>query len=171
METWTKGGICWPRDLLPKEVEFSNVRILSFGYESRIIDSSGHASLTSLLDNLISLLKGLYRERRQDAVSSVSFPIDPKLIYSAGPPVNLCCALTRRTRSETGASLKSTALSLNLTVNLAGTQLFGQLSDNKTRSCLYLTGYARHNLPWHSSSRQWCRFACQVGCTCCTGGV
>jgi hypothetical protein len=70
-ETWTKGRICWPRDLLPKEDEFSNVRILSFGYDSRVIDPSGQASLTSLLDNSISLLKGLYQERKQDAVSSV----------------------------------------------------------------------------------------------------
>jgi hypothetical protein len=70
-ETWTKGSICWPRDLLPKEDEFSNVRILSFGYDSRVIDPAGHASLKNLLDNSISLLKDLYQARKQDAVSSV----------------------------------------------------------------------------------------------------
>jgi hypothetical protein len=69
--TWTKGSICWPRDLLPKEEEFSNVRILSFGYDSRVINPSGHGSLESLLDNSMSLLKDLYQTRGQDAVSSV----------------------------------------------------------------------------------------------------
>ena len=64
LNSWTKQGICWPKDLLPREPALSNVRILSFGYDSRVVDFGGHPSLNSLFNHSISLLNGLCRERR-----------------------------------------------------------------------------------------------------------
>jgi len=63
LNTWTKEGICWPKDLLPNERALSNVRILSFGYDSRVVDFGGHASLISLFKHSITLLNGLCSER------------------------------------------------------------------------------------------------------------
>ena len=71
LDTWKKDGICWPKDLLPKERALSNVRILSFGYDSRVVDLGGQASLNSLFKFSISFLNGLCRER-DDAVGLVS---------------------------------------------------------------------------------------------------
>ena len=61
-DTWTKDRICWPKDLLPKE-DVSNVRILTFGYDSRIVEFGGHASFNTLFKHSIGLLNGLRRER------------------------------------------------------------------------------------------------------------
>ena len=63
LNTWTKQGICWPKDLLAKEPALSNVRILSFGYDSRIVVLGGQASLNSLFKHSMGLLNGLCRER------------------------------------------------------------------------------------------------------------
>ena len=71
LNTWTKEGIFCPKDPLPKESGLSNVRILSFGYDSKVVDFGGHASQTSLFKHSISLLNGLCRERH-DAVGFVS---------------------------------------------------------------------------------------------------
>ena len=74
-DTWTTQGICWPKDWLVKEPALSNVRILSFGYDSR-----GHASLNSLFKPSISFLNGLCRER-DDTVSLfyIEFDADSRL--------------------------------------------------------------------------------------------
>ena len=66
-----KQGICWPKDLLGKEPALSNVRILSFGYDSRVVVLGGQASLNSLFKHSIGLLNGLCRER--DDVVSLEF--------------------------------------------------------------------------------------------------
>jgi hypothetical protein len=68
--TWTKDNVCWPEDLLSKEDSLSHIRILTFGYDVNLNDSS---SLNSLFDHSINLLNELSRVRRQDAVSLVSF--------------------------------------------------------------------------------------------------
>ena len=65
-----------PKDLLPREEELSNVRILSFGYDSRVVDFGGHASPGSLFKHSISLLNGLYRERA-DAVGFILSSLVP----------------------------------------------------------------------------------------------
>ena len=70
LTTWTKQGICWPKDLLPKEPALSNVHILSFGYDSGFVDFKGHASFDSLFSHSIGLLNDLCCER-VDAVGSV----------------------------------------------------------------------------------------------------
>jgi hypothetical protein len=68
-KSWTKDGICWPEDLLPKEEALSNIRILTFGYDAQVVNFKGRASLNSLFEHSINLLNELSRERRQDAVS------------------------------------------------------------------------------------------------------
>jgi hypothetical protein len=68
-ETWSKGNICWPRDLLPNEGALSNTRILSFGYDSTVVGPSGHTRLDNLFDHSVSLINGLCQNRKQNAVS------------------------------------------------------------------------------------------------------
>ena len=70
-KTWTKDGVCWPRDLLSKEDSetLSHIRILSFGYDANVVNLKGPASLNSLLEHSVNLLNELARERRQGAVS------------------------------------------------------------------------------------------------------
>ena len=55
-----------------------NVRILSFGYDSRIVDFGGHASLNSLFNHSISLLNGLCCERER--VDAVGFALVSSLL-------------------------------------------------------------------------------------------
>ena len=66
VHTWTKDGICWPKDLLPREPALSNVRILSFGYDSKVVDFGRHASLQDLFKHSISLLNDLCPKRVDD---------------------------------------------------------------------------------------------------------
>lgn len=64
IDTWSKNNICWPRDLLLREQALSNARILSFGYDSRVVDYfGGQASKSSVFQHAISSLNGLCRER------------------------------------------------------------------------------------------------------------
>lgn len=68
-KTWTKDGICWPKELLSKEQALSHVRVLAFGYDANVVKLGGRVSLNSLFEHSISLLNGLSRQRKQDAVS------------------------------------------------------------------------------------------------------
>ena len=77
LNTWTKQGICWPQDLLAKEPALSNVRILSFGYDSRVVVFGGQVGLNSLFKHSISLLNGLCRER--DDTVGLEFDEDSRL--------------------------------------------------------------------------------------------
>jgi hypothetical protein len=74
VETWTKDGICWPKDLLSKEDALSHTRVLAFGYDANIFNVGGHASLNSLFKHSINLLNDLSRERQRDLVSAMRFP-------------------------------------------------------------------------------------------------
>jgi hypothetical protein len=67
--TWTKDGVCWPKELLSKEEALSHIRVLSFGYDANVVNLIGRISLNSLFDHSINLLNELARERRADAVS------------------------------------------------------------------------------------------------------
>src|SRR3981189_2808041 len=61
--SWTApNGICWPRDLLPKEVP--QARILTYGYDSRTQSSEPitHQTLYGHGTSLVSSLS-LYRRR------------------------------------------------------------------------------------------------------------
>ena len=65
-KTWTKDGICWPEKLLPQEQTLSHVCVLTFGYDARIVNLDGRASLNSLFDHSMNLLNALSRERKRD---------------------------------------------------------------------------------------------------------
>jgi hypothetical protein len=84
-DTWTKQGICWPKDLLPKEPALLNVRILSFGYDSRVVVFGGQVGLNSLFKHSISLLNGLCRER--DDTVGLEFDEDSKLTKQQNRPI------------------------------------------------------------------------------------
>lgn len=61
VSTWTmkSESMYWPRDLLPKDIP--DARILSFGYEAKLVDFWAKVSQNSLgqhADNLISALVG-----------------------------------------------------------------------------------------------------------------
>src|SRR5262245_11491686 len=68
-KTWTKDDICWPKELLSREESLSHARILTYGYDANIVDTTGRASLNSLFQHSMNLLLDLSRERKQDAVS------------------------------------------------------------------------------------------------------
>jgi hypothetical protein len=92
VETWTKDGICWPKDLLSKEATLSHTRVLTFGYDANIVNVGGHASLNSLFEHSLNLLNDLSRERRRNLVSAVRFRVEYLiLISSVGSAYYLCC--------------------------------------------------------------------------------
>ena len=101
-KTWTKDDVCWPKDLLSKEEPLSHTRILTFGYDANIVDTTGRASLNSLFQHSINLLLDLSRERQQDAVSCGNFAHGIYLTetHSARPSDNICGALSRRADSK-----------------------------------------------------------------------
>jgi hypothetical protein len=70
-KTWTKDNVCWPGDLLSKEISFSQIRILTFGYDANVINTNGSVSLNSLFDHSLDLLQDLSRVRKHNAVSTI----------------------------------------------------------------------------------------------------
>ncbi|KAI0156339.1 hypothetical protein GGR57DRAFT_463109 [Xylariaceae sp. FL1272] len=55
--TWSKDGILWPRDLLPRQDAFQNTTIMSFGYDSDFKKSSTlniHDFAKSLVNDLLN---------------------------------------------------------------------------------------------------------------------
>jgi len=62
--TWTKGPVCWPRDLLAQQV--SNVRLLSWNYDASVETWRTRASNNSLFGHAQDLLGDLERARRAD---------------------------------------------------------------------------------------------------------
>jgi len=100
-ETWTKDGVCWPRDLLSTEETLSHIRVLTFGYNANVVNLNGPASLNSVLEHSISLLSELARERRKAAVSDLIFSVAIHIqIYLAGPALDFCCSLSRWTDNQ-----------------------------------------------------------------------
>lgn len=64
--TWSKDGICWPKDLLSQEDDLSHTRILSFGYDANVFKITGSTSQNTLFQHSQGLLNDLVRERRRD---------------------------------------------------------------------------------------------------------
>ena len=81
-----KQGICGSKDWLAEEPALSNVRILRFGYDSRVVVGR-HASLSSIFKHSISSLNGLCQERDDTVSFSIDFFADRKLdqINRVGP--------------------------------------------------------------------------------------
>jgi hypothetical protein len=67
-DTWTvsNGGSMWPRDFLPSPKHFPNSRIMTFGYDSDLTDSTTLMTMESCAQ---SLLRGVNEVRNSDEVS------------------------------------------------------------------------------------------------------
>jgi hypothetical protein len=70
-KTWTKGDICWPKDLLSKEETLLHTRVLTFGYDANVVNFLSATSRNSLFVQSINLLNALARERRRVPVNPV----------------------------------------------------------------------------------------------------
>ena len=75
IETWSKDGVCWPRDLLKTDAEEASlkVRSITWGYDADIANIFTEASQESIFGHAGTLLGDLSRLRK-DKVS-----LSPKL--------------------------------------------------------------------------------------------
>ncbi|GME58491.1 ribonuclease p/mrp subunit [Neofusicoccum parvum] len=64
IKTWSKGDVCWPRDLLPQEI--SNIRVFSWGYDSDVANWSGSVSQASIFGHGENLLRDIASKRVAD---------------------------------------------------------------------------------------------------------
>jgi hypothetical protein len=96
-KTWTKDNVCWPEDLLSKEMLFSHIRVLTFGYDANVINPNGSVSLNSLFDHSLDLLQELSRVRRDNAVSlTFSSKYHSIFIFKLeGSADHFCCTFSR----------------------------------------------------------------------------
>ena len=79
-DTWAKDNICWPQDLLSKEMALSHIRVITLGYDANIVDLNGRASLNTLFQHSINLVQELSVVRGKDAVSRMQSSVN--LIHS-----------------------------------------------------------------------------------------
>ena len=63
IDTWSKGTVCWPRDLLKEEIP--NVRVITWGYDSTIANLKTFSSQNSIFGHSENLLLDLARQRRR----------------------------------------------------------------------------------------------------------
>ncbi|KAK8070429.1 hypothetical protein PG997_010632 [Apiospora hydei] len=57
--TWSRDGFCWPRDLLPKEDDMTEVRVFAFGWDASVANVTSYASQDSLFGHAGNLLNDL----------------------------------------------------------------------------------------------------------------
>ena len=62
IDTWSKGAVCWPRDLLKEDLP--DARVISWGYDSNITTLKGFSSQNSIFGHAENLLSDLARKRR-----------------------------------------------------------------------------------------------------------
>lgn len=70
IDTWSKGSVCWPRDLLVHDIK--NARIITWGYDSKVLNAVKAASQESIFSHSENLLGDLARLRKDVAVRIVS---------------------------------------------------------------------------------------------------
>ena len=63
IDTWTKTGVCWPRDLLPKDLPYT--RVITWGYDTSIANAKSFTSQNSIFGHAQNLLSDLARTRRE----------------------------------------------------------------------------------------------------------
>ena len=63
-ETWTKGSLCWPEDLL--KIVIPDIRALSLGYDASVAIGPGRNSRNSLRGHAQNLVSALARIRKGD---------------------------------------------------------------------------------------------------------
>ena len=64
VQTWTKDGVCWPRDLLPRGLP--GARMLTWGYDSTIAKVKAFSSQSSVFGHSQNLLSDLARVRKEN---------------------------------------------------------------------------------------------------------
>lgn len=91
--TWSKGDICWPRDLLREDMP--NNRIITWGYDSNVANANTYASAESIYGHAETLLGDLCRIRQgivrylRICCSPVSSDL-PALLSDLDPSLHLC---------------------------------------------------------------------------------
>jgi pimeloyl-ACP methyl ester carboxylesterase len=63
IKTWSKGDVCWPRDYLKDEIE--TARIITWGYDSSVINPVRSAAQESIFSHSENLLSDLARLRKR----------------------------------------------------------------------------------------------------------
>lgn len=76
VSTWTLKEVCWPRDLLPEDIP--DARILSFGYDAKILLLGSKVSQNTMLQHAVNLLAALVGNREKSDAVSVR-PLTPDL--------------------------------------------------------------------------------------------
>ena len=61
-ETWSKSSVCWPRDLLQKDM--LNARIMTWGYDSTVGNIKSFSSQNSIFGHSQNLLSDVARKKR-----------------------------------------------------------------------------------------------------------
>jgi hypothetical protein len=77
--TWSKNGICWPRDLLEKDL--NDVRVVSWGYNANITNAFRAASQESIFAHAETLLGDL-AQLRNETVCLATFHAWPRTNFS-----------------------------------------------------------------------------------------
>lgn len=62
--TWSTGDFCWPRDLLPNDLDTS--RIISWGYDANVADFLSSSSQASMHAHATALLEDISMEREEN---------------------------------------------------------------------------------------------------------
>lgn len=62
VSTWTKDGVCWPRDMLGEDVD--DIRVIMWGYDSSIANATRFSSLQSVFGHAESLARDLKMVRK-----------------------------------------------------------------------------------------------------------
>lgn len=71
IDTWSKDGVCWPRDLLPQDLPYT--RIITWGYDSTVANIKSFTSHNSIFGHAQNLLSDIARIRRdRHLVSTVA---------------------------------------------------------------------------------------------------
>lgn len=63
-ETWSKGSVCWPKDLLSKDLP--HLRIIRWGYDADVAAFSSFTNQSGIVTHAENLLGDIVRRRRTD---------------------------------------------------------------------------------------------------------
>ena len=74
-DTWTKDGVCWPRDLL--KLDLPKARIMSWAWDASVARVFEYASQTTLFQNAEALLFDIQCLRDSDEHVSYYYRIFP----------------------------------------------------------------------------------------------
>ena len=70
VSTWSSHSLCWPRDLLCRDIP--DARILSFGYDAKVIQVGSKVSQNTMAQHAMNLLAALVGDRAK--TNAVKYP-------------------------------------------------------------------------------------------------